>query len=263
MSPIGPQEEAFRKDRVKVTELQRPTAFEISNHSFSVFWLATCEIQNEEVEAMFIDRTDAGKQLAEALVRYQSQPVVVYALPRGGVVLGVEVARSLEAPLDLIVVRKIGHPLQPEYAIGAVAEDGYIITNPAETASLGKDWLDEAAALELQEAQRRRKLFLQGRGPLPVKDKIAIIVDDGLATGLTMLAAIHEMRKRHPKRIVVAVPVAASDTADRVRAEVDALVVLHTSERLGAIGSFYQRFDQVSDDEVVALMKSAQLAQMK
>src|SRR5688500_12541154 len=103
---------------------------------------------------MFVDRTDAGKKLAVALSRYKGQSVVVYALPRGGVVLGVEVARSLEAPLDLLVVRKIGHPFQPEYAIGAIAEDGYVVSNPAEIGTLDKRWFDRAAANELKEARR-------------------------------------------------------------------------------------------------------------
>src|SRR4249920_73380 len=141
---------------------------------------------------MFLDRVDAGKKLARALWPYKGEPLVIYALPRGGVVLGVEVARALEAPLDLIVVRKIGHPFQPEYAIGAVAEDGYVVTNPDEVSALDKDWLDRATAAELKEARRRRTLFLQGRAPVAVRDKIAIIVDDGLATGLSMSAAIHE-----------------------------------------------------------------------
>jgi putative phosphoribosyl transferase len=206
---------------------------------------------------MFLDRTDAGTKLAQALMAYKGQPVVVYALPRGGVVLGVEVARSLEAPLDLIVVRKIGHPLQLEYAIGAVAEDGYVVTNPNEIATLDKRWFDRAAAVELKEAQRRRALFLHGLRPVQVRDKIAIIIDDGLATGLTMLAAIHEIRKRGPQKVVVAVPVAAAETADKLRPEVDDLIVLYIPEWLGAIGAFYQRFDQVSDHEVVTLMKSS------
>ena len=210
-----------------------------------------------ELPEMFLDRTDAGRKLAQALKAYKGQPLVVYALPRGGVVLGVEVARALQAPLDLIVVRKIGHPLEPEYAIGAVAEDGYVVTNPDETATLDERWLERASSAELKEAQRRRIIFLRDRSPVPVRDKIAIIVDDGLATGLTMQAAIHEIRKRRPRKVVVAVPVAAAETADKLRAEVDDLVILHIPEGwFGAIGSFYQRFDQVSDDEVVALMKS-------
>jgi predicted phosphoribosyltransferase len=204
---------------------------------------------------MFLDRVDAGKRLAEALMDYKGKPLVVYALPRGGVVLGVEVARALEAPLDLVVVRKIGHPLQPEYAVGAVGEDGYVVANADEVDVLDRRWLERATAAELKEAQRRRRVFLQGRTPVPVKGKIAIIVDDGLATGLTMSAAIHEISKRGPQKIVVAVPVAAAETLQMLRSVVDDFVVLHVPEWLGAIGAFYQRFDQVSDEEVVALMK--------
>jgi predicted phosphoribosyltransferase len=207
---------------------------------------------------MFLDRTDAGQKLARALTEYKGQPVVVYALPRGGVVPGVEVARYLEAPLDLIVIRKIGHPLQPEYAIAAVAEDGYMVGNPDEIAALDQRWLDRATAAQLREAQRRRRVFLQGRSPVAVAGKIAIIVDDGLATGLTMLAAIREIRKRGPRKVVVAVPVAAAETAARLRDEVDDLVILYVPEGLfGAISVFYQQFEQVSDDEVIALMKLA------
>jgi predicted phosphoribosyltransferase len=204
---------------------------------------------------MFLDRVDAGKQLAEALITYKGKPVVVYALPRGGVVLGVEVARALDAPLDLIVVRKIGHPLQPEYAIGAVAEDGYIVMNPDEVAGIDDRWLHRAIAAERKEAQRRRTLFLQGRNPVDVKDKIAIIVDDGLATGLSMSAAIHEICGRGPRKLVVAVPVAARETLAKLRPEVDDFVVLTVPPWFGAVGAFYEQFDQVSDEEVVALMK--------
>ncbi len=206
---------------------------------------------------MFRDRTDAGKRLADALINYKGLPIVVYALPRGGVVLGVEVARALEAPLDLIVVRKIGHPLSSEYAIGAVAENGYVVTNPVETATIDGRWIDRAAAAELKEARRRRALFLRGRSPVEVTDKIAIIVDDGLATGLTMQAAIHEIRRRGPRAVIVAVPVAAEETANDLRPHVDDLVVLFIPGRsFGAVGSYYEFFDQVSDEEVVDLMKS-------
>jgi predicted phosphoribosyltransferase len=204
---------------------------------------------------MFLDRVDAGKQLAEALITYKGKPVVVYALPRGGVVLGVEVALALDAPLDLIVVRKIGHPLQPEYAIGAVAEDGYVVMNPDEVAGIDDHWLHRAIAAERKEAGRRRTLFLQGRNPVDVKDKIAIIVDDGLATGLSMSAAIHEICGRGPRKLVVAVPVAARQTLAKLRPEVDDFVVLSVPPWFGAVGAFYQQFDQVSDQEVVALMK--------
>jgi predicted phosphoribosyltransferase len=158
--------------------------------------------------------------------------------------------------LDLIVVRKIGHPLSPEYAIGAVAEDGDVVIRPAETATLDPRWIERAAAAELTEARRRRTLFLRGRRPVSVKGKIAIIVDDGLATGLTMQAAIHEIRKRAPAKVVVAVPVGAAEAVNDIRPEVDDLIVLHTPGWFRAIGAFYQQFDQVSDDEVLAVMSS-------
>jgi len=206
---------------------------------------------------MFRDRKDAGRQLAAALTPYRQQPTVVYALPRGGVVPGAEVAQSLEAPLDLIVVRKIGHPESPEYAIGAIAEDGYTVMNSTEIASVDKAWFDQAVSAEWNEAQRRRNVFVGSRNPVLVEGKIAIIVDDGLATGLTMEAAIHAIRKRHPRQIIVAVPVAARETANRIRSQVDKLVVLDIPDGFfGAIGAFYRNFDQVSDEEVVAIMNS-------
>jgi predicted phosphoribosyltransferase len=131
------------------------------------------------------------------------------------------------------------------------------VSNPDEIATLDKRWLNLAIATEVKEAQRRRTLFLQGRHPVSVKDKIAIIVDDGLATGLTMLAAVHEIRKRWPARVVVAVPVAAAETAKQLRSEVDDLVVLTVpAGPFEAIGAFYQYFDQVGDEEVITLMRS-------
>lgn len=205
---------------------------------------------------MFRDRLDAGRRLAEALSQYKDQPAVVFALPRGGVVLGAEVARFLDAPLDLIVVRKIGHPNAPEYAIGAVTEDGYVLTNSQETAFIDSAWLNNAVSGEWREAQRRRKLFVGSHQHIPTKERTAILVDDGLATGLTMEAAIHEVRKRRPRRIVVAVPVAAAETAAKIKSQVDDLVVLYIPPLLQAIGVFYQDFTQVTDEEVVALMQS-------
>jgi predicted phosphoribosyltransferase len=210
---------------------------------------------------MFDDRTDAGKKLGKALSRFQGKPVVVYALPRGGVVLGVEVARELGAPLDLVVVRKIGHPMQPEYAIGAVTEDGDVVLNPEESSALDAQWLNEATQSELLEARRRRALYLRGHPETSVKGKIAIVVDDGLATGLTMEAAARQLRKRHPDKVVIAVPVAALETVARLRSKAggaDEIVTLYTPEQFGAVGAFYRRFNQVSDDEVIALMKKSQ-----
>ena len=205
---------------------------------------------------MFANRTDAGRQLASALVEYRGKPTVVYALPRGGVVCGVEVARALGSPLDLIVARKIGHPHSPEYAIGAVTEEGDVVLNPAESDTLNLPWLKAAAEVELREARRRRVLFLGDRAPIPVEGKVAIVVDDGLATGVTMEAAVRQVRKRHPEKVIVAVPVAAADTVERLRWEADEIVVLETPKVFEAVGLFYRNFDQVSDGEVAALMKT-------
>ena len=145
----------------------------------------------------FKDRTDAGKKLAQALKKYQNQDGVVYALPRGGVVLGAIVARDLHMSLDLLIPRKIGHPLQPEYAICAVVENGEIVCNQQEVARVDPQWFRQEVEAERQEARRRRELYLGGRDPAPVAGKTAIIVDDGIATGLTMEVSISDARRRH------------------------------------------------------------------
>jgi predicted phosphoribosyltransferase len=206
---------------------------------------------------IFKDRVDAGRQLAQALLRYKGQDVVVYALPRGGVVLGAEIARALEAPLDLIVVRKVGHPSSPEYAIAAVAEDGHTVVNQAEVSAIAKDVFEESVRLEQDEARRRRLLYTRGRAAVPATGKTAIIVDDGLATGLTMFAAVQEMQHWRPARLIVAVPVAPPQTIGALRRIVDEVVTLYAPDQFGAIGRFYWDFSQVTDDEVIELMKAA------
>ena len=204
----------------------------------------------------FRDRADAGKKLAQALKKYQGQNGVVYALPRGGVVLGAEVASALGMPLDLLIPRKIGHPLQPEYAIGAVVESGEMVSNQREVARVDPQWFRQEVEAERQEARRRRELYLGGREPAPVEGKTAIIVDDGIATGLTMEASIREVRRRKPGHLVVAVPVAPPDTVERMSREVDEFVVLDRSPYyLGAVGAYYDSFYQVTDEEVVALLR--------
>lgn len=205
----------------------------------------------------FNDRTEAGIKLAQALACYRDQPAVVYALPRGGVVLGVEIAQALRLPLDLVIPRKIGHPYNSEYAIGAVTEDGDPVYNERETARVDPGWLRQAVAGERLEARRRREQYLQGQEPLPVAGKTAILVDDGVATGLTMLAAIRDIKKRRPTRVVVAVPVAPKDTADRLLQEADEVVGVEiTDQYLGAVGAYYNYFPQVSDAEVIRLMRA-------
>jgi len=206
----------------------------------------------------FKDRVEAGKKLAEALEKYRGEDVVVYALPRGGVVLGYEIARALNAPLDLVISRKIGYPGNEECAVCAVAEDGHMICDRAGASRLDPDWLQSQALKERQEARRRREVYLKGREPLPAEGKTAIIVDDGVATGLTLILAIEELKHRNPKKIVVAIPVAPADTAERIRDEVDDLVAVEIPEfYLGAVGAYYDKFPQLTDEEVVILMERA------
>lgn len=203
----------------------------------------------------FKDRTEAGKLLAKALEHYKGTQGVVYALPRGGAVLGTEIAGALAMPLDLLIPRKIGHPQNPEYAICAVTMDGEPICNPEEVGTVDEAWLQTAIEEQRTEAKRRRDLYLKDRQPVPVHGKTAIIVDDGIATGLTMLAALDEVGSRHPEKIVVAIPVVPSDTAHALMQQTDELVALDVPEvYMGAVGSYYDHFDQVEDDEVIQLL---------
>lgn len=203
----------------------------------------------------FKDRAEAGRRLAAALAEHVDGPGVVYPLPRGGVVLGVEIAAALRLPLDLIIPRKIGHPYSPEYGIAAVVESGELVKNEAEVARVDPAWFERAVEHERAEARRRRELYLRGRAPVPVEGKTAILVDDGIATGLTMEAAIREAKRLRPRRTVVAVPVAPADTVQRIGREVDAFVALDIPEfYLGAVGAYYDHFPQLTDDEVIALL---------
>lgn len=202
----------------------------------------------------FADRRDAGVRLAKALARYDGEDAVVYALPRGGVVVGDEVAKQLELPLALVITRKIGHPENPEYAVCAVTEEGELVCNEEESTALDPAWLAAAAARERAEAKRRREIY---DGPrIPATGRLALIVDDGIATGLTMRAAIRALRRELPSEVVVASPVAPREVADYLRGEADDVVVLDDSEPfLGAIGSYYDSFSSVSDDEVTEIMR--------
>ena len=203
----------------------------------------------------FRDRAEAGRQLAAALAAYQGDEGVVYPLPRGGVVLGVEIAKALGMRLDLIIPRKIGHPYNEEYAICAVTENGEPVCNEFELARVDRAWFERQVQDARREARRRRELYIGGREPLDVRDKTAILVDDGIATGLTMRAAILDARSRGPAALVVAVPVAPADTAELLRQEVDDVVTLDTPEvYLGAVGAYYADFPQLSDAEVIALL---------
>jgi putative phosphoribosyl transferase len=200
----------------------------------------------------FEDRTHAGRLLADALLDRARGDVVVLALPRGGVVVGVEVARALSAPLDLVIPRKVGHPDFPEYGIAAVAEAGEVVANDVETARVDRSWFERAVAEERAEAARRRSAYLGGRPAMDLTGKTAIVVDDGIATGLTMQAAVRDVRHRGAERVVVAVPVAPADAVADLRATVDEVVTLLAPEAYeGAVGAYYRTFGQVGDEEVV------------
>lgn len=205
----------------------------------------------------FKDREDAGRRLAEALSGYKGDETVIYALPRGGVVLGYEIARILRAPLDLVITRKIGYPGNEECAVCAVAEDGDMICDSSGVSMVDPEWLKAQAEKERVEAMRRRQVYLKGRAPLAVEDKTAIIVDDGVATGLTIILAIRELKHRGPKKIVVAVPVASEQAAEMIRQEADELIALDIPSYFAAVGAYYDSFPQLADEEVIGLMEQA------
>ncbi|HTP76768.1 MAG TPA: phosphoribosyltransferase family protein [Rhizomicrobium sp.] len=203
----------------------------------------------------FSDRTDAGRQLAQALARFKGKSVYVYALPRGGVPVAAEIAAALDAPLDLLLVRKIGAPVQPELAIGAVVDGGapIVVRNEEVIQATGtrEDEFQAICKRELAEIERRRRKYLQRRPALDPEGRIAIVVDDGIATGATMRAALQATRKRKPRLLVLAVPVAAADSLDALREEVDEVVCLEVPRYFGALGAFYEDFRQLSDDDVI------------
>ena len=209
----------------------------------------------------FQDRVTAGRALGARLAAMGLADPVVLALPRGGVPVGLEVARALHAPLDLLLVRKIGVPWQPELAVAAVMDGGapVIVVEPHVQAAAGVDraYIEDRATQELKEIERRRATYLANRAPEPVEGRTAIVVDDGIATGTTMRAALRGLRQRRPARLVLAVPVAPPETIEQLQLEVDDVVCLAQPEPFGAIGYFYLDFHQLTDDEVIALMRQA------
>jgi putative phosphoribosyl transferase len=206
----------------------------------------------------FYDRTDAGKRLVAPLSKYKGQEAVVFALPRGGAPVAAPIARALAAPLDLVLVRKIGVPFQPELAMGAVADGGtpLVVRNEDIIAAAGVS-LSEFEAVcqrELEEIERRRHYYLGGRARPQVEGKIAIVVDDGVATGATTRAALRAVRARRPQKLVLAVPVAPPDTLAALESEVDEAICLETHANFGAIGFFYSDFRQITDEEVIQIL---------
>lgn len=206
----------------------------------------------------FIDRADAGAQLARALAKYANQPdVIVLALPRGGVPVGYQVAKALGCPLDVLIVRKLGVPGQEELAMGAIASGGIRELNREVIGMLGitQEEIEAAAHRETQELERRERAYRGARPPLEVRDRVILLVDDGLATGTTMRAAVSALRQLGATKIVVAVPVGAAQSCRQLRREVDELVCLLEPEDLVAISLWYEEFPQTSDQEVQELLE--------
>jgi len=206
---------------------------------------------------LFADRVDAGRRLAKALQTYKEKNAIVLAIPRGGVVVGFEVANALNIPLDVIIPRKIGAPGNPELAIGAIMEDGTIIMNEELTGFLqvSADYIKEESESQRIEVERRLK-FYRGIAPYPdLKNRVVILVDDGIATGSTMKAALASVRKKGAKAVVIAVPVGPPSTVEELEKEADHVVCLQSPESFMAIGQFYENFTQTLDEEVVELLK--------
>ncbi|MBI4277929.1 MAG: phosphoribosyltransferase [Armatimonadetes bacterium] len=205
---------------------------------------------------MFRDRADAGRRLGEALRERNLARPYVLAIPRGGVVVGYEVAAALGAPLDVIVPRKLRAPLNPELAIGAVAHDGsvYLDERLVKALDVPRDYLEQELAYQSEEIQRRMRAYRGDASPPLLEGMTAIVVDDGIATGSTMIAALRAARRAGPRLLVAAVPVAPPEGAARLRLEADEALVLETPPLFYAVGQFYDDFAQTDDHEVIALL---------
>ena len=208
---------------------------------------------------IFKDRKDAGEQLAHKLKTLSIQDPLILAIPRGGIILGDVIAKKLNASLDIVISRKIGAPQNKELAIGALMQDGTFFPNSdlIQELHISEHYLREAIALESKEIERRLNLF-RGKEKYALKDKTLILVDDGLATGATLFAAIKWVKTQHPKRIIVAIPVGPRDTLQKL-SELTEVLVLYIPPFFSAVGQFYQVFDQVEDDEVLKIMNNRTL----
>ena len=206
----------------------------------------------------FDSRLDAGKQLARALAAYRGRNPLVLAIPRGAVAMGAELAAALQGELDVVLVRKLRAPGAPEFAVGSVDESGwtYVAEHAAE-AGADAEYLAREKAAQLETLRRRRAQYTPARAPVDPRGRIAIVVDDGIATGSSMIAALHAVRAKHPARLVCAVPVAPPETLERIRPYADEVVCLEAPEDFMAVGQFYRDFQQVEDEEVVELLRGA------
>jgi putative phosphoribosyl transferase len=208
---------------------------------------------------VFEDRYDAGRWLARELLRYREEDPLILGLPRGGVVVAYEIARALDAPLDVFIARKLGAPGHPEFAVGAIAPGGVVILDPHAIRALHipREHLERTAQEEAREIDRRLRAF-RGDRPFPrIEGRTVILVDDGLATGMTARAALQALRAQHPRHLVLAVPVGAAETVQALAPEVDDLACLVIPPEFHAVGLWYEDFSQTEDEEVIALLRSA------
>ena len=210
-------------------------------------------------DRLFVDRVDAGRRLAEKLTKHRGQNVLVLGIPRGGVPVAAEVAKALGGELDVIVARKLRAPGSPELAIGAVTANGGRYLNDRIIYEIGvsNDYIERITASEMEEAHRRESKFREGRRPPEIEGRTVIVVDDGLATGATMRAAVRSVRQARPTRVIVAVPVGARESCEALAEEADEVVCPHRPEMFFAIGGFYQNFEPTDDEEVRRLLSEA------
>ena len=215
------------------------------------------EAATEAVRLPFADRVAAGRMLARRLAQFRGQNPVVLGIPRGGVPVAREVALAIAGQLDIVVARKLGAPFSPELALGAVTADGgrFLNQDLVRDLEVTPEYLEQVTAAQLEEARQRESRFRAGAAGPNLRDRIVILVDDGLATGATMRAAIQAVRAAHPRRVVVAVPVGSSDACQAIAGEVDELICLTTPDPFHSVGAHYERFEAVPDAQVETILR--------
>ncbi len=207
---------------------------------------------------MFRDRYDAAKQLADKLMQYQGKNPLILAIPRGSVPMAKLIAARLDGDFDVVLVRKLRAPFHPEFAIGSVDESGWsFIADYAEAAGGTPDYIASEKRLQMETIRQRRAQYTPIRPPIDPSNRIVIVIDDGLATGSTMISALHSLRAKHPEKLICAVPVSPADTLIKVRQYADEVVCLQVPEHFQAVGQFYADFPQIEDEEVIAILKDS------